>query len=68
MSEILRPAEHRCSLPYSGHGLIVRCTDCGQVWRRVEPGNPSYAGWVRVGRLELRIRMWFAARNTRRHS
>jgi hypothetical protein len=72
MSDVLRPADHRCAVlyrsAYGQHGTIIGCPECGTAWRAVEPGNPAYAGWVRVGRLELRIRMWFAERNTRRHS
>lgn len=70
MSEILRRRDHQCSsvlTRWPHHGEIRRC-ECGQAWRGVEPGNPAYAGWRPVGSLELRVRLWFAERNTRRHS
>lgn len=65
MAEIIRNRDHRCSVlgQWPHHGTIMRC-ECGAVWRAVEPGNPAYAGWRRVGRLELRIRLWFAERRS----
>ena len=47
MDEIYRP--HVCQFDRPDRaGIIVRC-DCGRLWRSVYPGNPSYAGWRRIG-------------------
>lgn len=43
---------HRCDVPHSDRsGVVWQCEDCLRIWRYDEPGNPTYAGWYRLGRF-----------------
>jgi len=52
----LRNPAHRCRLNGGEHGEIRRCDQCGRLWRYVHPGNPDFAGWRRMTRLNAWLR------------